>query len=86
MLVSSSRKRVIVALFTGSEDHSANPRYQVFLRFDRRDRGPEDVAADVVHHLGLSPGTWQAGWHAIKQGIDAPPPMAGTAWQRERIG
>lgn len=76
-----------VALFTGNDDYdSAEAGYQVFLRFPRHGRSPAQVAAEVVEELQRAPREWRATWHAIKPGVDQPPPMAGPRWHHERIG
>lgn len=76
--------RLLVALFTGSEDwESADPAHQVFLRFPRAGLAPEEVAAAVLDVLRRHPAEWSATWHLVKPGVEAPPPMAGPAWTRE---
>lgn len=76
-----------VALFTGNDDYcSGDAGYQVFLRFPRRGRSPAEVAAEVIEELQHAPLEWRATWHAIKPGVDQPPPMAGRCWQHEPIG
>jgi hypothetical protein len=76
-----------VALITGSDDyHSAEAGYQVFLRFPRGRRSPAQVAAEVVKELQRPPGDWHATWHAIRPGVDQPPPIASRRWHHERLG
>ncbi|MFY1635764.1 hypothetical protein ACN27F_21230 [Solwaraspora sp. WMMB335] len=60
--------------------------YQVFVNVAWRGRSPEALARDLCTTLTRPPQHWDATWHAISPRHDAPPPIVGPRWRRERVG
>lgn len=54
--------------------------YQVFLYTTWSDRGPSDLASDVVRRLKTPPNSWDAEWFSMIRGGTAPA-IAGRSWR-----
>ena len=78
-------KLFTVALFAKNDVEPGGSGHQVFLRFRRGNRSPEDVAADAVEVLAQRPEKWRATWLPTTQGDKRRPALAGFRWRRERI-
>jgi hypothetical protein len=59
--------------------------YQIFVDIPWRDRGPEELAADICELLARGPGEWRASWNAIRPANQEPPQIASASWRREPL-